>query len=156
MSSTVRHGKTLRDPSCKASVKARISALTPDSRRRWGRMSAHQMLCHLADSYRGVIGERAISSIRLRIPRPVLKWLVLNAPWPKNAPTRPEVDQEAGGTPPADFDADRAQLLDAIERFCAAPDSLRGPHPMLGCLTRDEWMRWGYRHAHHHLRQFGA
>jgi hypothetical protein len=30
------------------------------------------------------------------------------------------------------------------------------PHPILGRLSRGQWMRWGYRHMDHHLRQFGV
>jgi 3-oxoacyl-[acyl-carrier protein] reductase len=62
-----------------------------------------------------VIGERTISPQRLWIPRPILKWLILNAPWPRNAPTRPEVDQCAAGTPPTAFESDRLKLLAVIE-----------------------------------------
>jgi hypothetical protein len=29
------------------------------------------------------------------------------------------------------------------------------PHPMFGAMTTLEWMRWGYLHTDHHLRQFG-
>ena len=121
-------------------------------------MSAHQMLCHLTDSYRGVIGEREVSPARPPIPRPILKWLILDVPmrWPRNVRTRPEVAQDARGTPPTDFEGDRTQLLRAIDRFCSAPDAVRGPHPILGRLSHEEWMRWGYLHADHHLRQFGA
>lgn len=121
-------------------------------------MSAHQMLCHLTDSYRGVIGEREISTARYWIPRPILKWLILDLPfkWPRNSPTRPEVEQGLGGTPPDEFDTDRIRLLESIDRFCSTPDSQRRPHPILGSLTNNEWMRWGYLHADHHLRQFGA
>jgi hypothetical protein len=28
-------------------------------------------------------------------------------------------------------------------------------HPMFGGMTAKDWMRWGYLHADHHLRQFG-
>jgi hypothetical protein len=147
---------TLDDAAIRSSVIDRIQTLTPDSPRRWGQMSPHQMICHLTDSYCGVIGERAISPARMWIPRPVLKWIMLNAPWPKGAPTRPEVDQQVGGTKPADFEDDRRRLLASIERFCSAPSAARGEHPLAGALTDDEWMRWGYRHADHHLRQFGA
>ena len=121
-------------------------------------MSTHQMLCHLTDSYRGVIGEREISPLRMWMPRPILKWLILEAPfkWPRNAPTRPEVEQGLGGTAPGEFESDRIKLLESIDRFCSVPDSARGAHPILGRLSNDEWMRWGYLHADHHLRQFGA
>ncbi len=29
-------------------------------------------------------------------------------------------------------------------------------HPVFGELSEWEWMRWGYLHADHHLRQFGT
>ena len=116
------------------------------------------MLCHLTDSYRASIGERDLSMIRFPLPRTILKWLVLRAPmkWGKNAPTRPEVEQGKGGTPPTEFEADRRALLQSIDRFCLTADASRTPHPMMGVLSREEWMRWGYLHADHHLRQFGA
>ena len=121
-------------------------------------MSAPQMLCHLTDSYQAVIGERAVSTGRWPLPRVLLTWVVLEAPlpWPPNVPTRPELAQGAGGTPPADFEQDRRRLLEALERFCSAAPAARTAHPVLGPLTYPQWMRWGYLHADHHLRQFGS
>ena len=150
--------KTLADPGCRRSIEQRLAGLAPDAPRRWGKMSVHQMICHLSDSYRGVIGEKALSPVPWPVPHFLVKWTMLNLPWPKGAPTRPEMKQGAGGsgTPPVEFEPDRALLLAAIERFCAAPDSARGRHPVAGALTREEWLRWGYLHADHHLRQFGA
>ena len=148
--------KTLDDSASRQSISARISQLSPQSPRRWGKMTSHQMLCHLADSYSGVMGERKISLQKLPIPRLFLRWLTLNAPWPKNAPTRPEVNQLLSRTPPTEFEADRLKLLEAIDRFCAANDSARTPHPILGNLSHKDWMRWGFLHADHHLRQFGV
>ena len=157
------HKRTLANTASRESIVARISALRPEASRKWGKMTAHQMVCHLTDSYRSVMGERKVSpakpTLALRLmPRPVLMWIVLDAPikWPHNVPTRPENEQGAGGTPPAEFEDDRRELLASIERFCSAPDSHRGPHPMMGVLSREEWMKWGYLHADHHLRQFGA
>ena len=46
-------------------------------------------------------------------------------------------------------------LLHAMERF-AALERIAHPHPVLGRLTRRQWMRWSYLHTDHHLRQFGA
>ena len=119
-------------------------------------MSAHQMLCHLADSYRGVIGEKKISAMTLPVPQFILRWVVLRSPlpWPHNAPTRPEVKQGVGGTRPVEFESDRTQLVEVLNRFCSCSDSQRTPHPVFGNLSREDWMRWGYLHADHHLRQF--
>jgi hypothetical protein len=29
------------------------------------------------------------------------------------------------------------------------------PHPLFGPMSRAAWLRWGYLHLDHHLRQFG-
>ena len=48
--------KSLENPQCKAEILARIGSLRPDSPRCWGKMTAPQMVCHLNDSFRGVMG----------------------------------------------------------------------------------------------------
>ena len=64
---------------------------------------------------------------------------------------------EIGGTPPDDFEGDRRQLITLIERFTAqAKDVKFCPHPFFGDMSEDQWMRWGYLHCNHHLKQFGA
>ncbi len=93
------------------------------------------------------------------LQRTLIKWIALYAPmrWPKGLPTRPEVEQGAGGTPPVDFDLDRASLVSVIERFGDASRSLPcHSHPLLGDMRDSQWLRWGYLHADHHLRQFGV
>jgi Protein of unknown function (DUF1569) len=122
-------------------------------------MPAHQTICHLADSFRGTMGERHISPATGFAQRTVVKWFALYVPvpWPKGVPTRPEVQQGVGGTPPEDFHRDCAELIRLTDRFCdpsrnVASDS----HPIFGKMTRNEWLRWGYLHMDHHLRQFGA
>jgi hypothetical protein len=66
------------------------------------------------------------------------------------------VNQAIGGTPPAEFESDRRRLRALVERFAAQPpDFVFAPHPMFGAMSHDDWMRWGYLHADHHLRQFG-
>jgi hypothetical protein len=90
---------------------------------------------------------------------PLLKWLSLYAPmkWPKGVPTRPEFDQEAGGgTPPAQFETDKRNLLRSMEKFAGQPRGFSfRPHPMFKEMSERDWMRWGYLHVDHHLRQFG-
>ena len=85
-----------------------------------------------------------------------MKWGALYLPieWPKDVKTRPEMDQDLGGTPPDDFGCDRVRLLELTDRFCASNPGL--PHPFFGVLTDRERLRWGYLHMDHHLRQFGV
>jgi hypothetical protein len=151
--------KSLSNPHHLEAVLARLQRVRPETPRRWGRMTAPQMVCHLTDSFRAIMGERPSSPSPLKIPRwrqrlVKLVALQLPFPWPHGVKTRPDVDQERGGTPPREFAADVAELARACERF-AEDQRPRGAHYMLGPLTREEWCRWGYRHMDHHLRQFG-
>jgi hypothetical protein len=151
-------GKTLSNPEHRAEVIARAHLITSASQRRWGRMNAHQMICHLADSFRVTMGLKSNSSAP-GAPNKVMKWLALNLPvrWPHGVPTRPEVDQLLGGTPPKDFEPDRQELISLLDRFTRQPRDFEWqPHPMFGHMRDEEWMRWGYLHTDHHFRQFGV
>jgi len=74
--------------------------------------------------------------------------------WPHGVPTRPEIEQGVGGTPPAELERDRAELLGLIDAF--AERQTFGVHPVFGKMSQRDWLTWGYRHVDHHLRQFGA
>ena len=92
------------------------------------------------------------------ISRRLMKWIALNIPmqWPRGVPTRPEIDQEKSGTAPADFQADLRVVIAITAEFARLPRSFTfGTHPIFGTMTEADWMRWGYLHADHHLRQFG-
>jgi hypothetical protein len=100
--------KSLSQEQDKAEILRRLRTIRADSPRQWGRMSAHQMICHLSDSFLTVTGQRHASPASGPLQRTVIKWIALYAPlnWPTGVPTRPEVDQEAGGTRPSNFAAD--------------------------------------------------
>jgi hypothetical protein len=146
---------SLDDPGAVDALTARLGKLHAQRPRAWGRMTPHEMLCHLNDSFAGVLGDRPIASAEKWMYRTVIKYIALhtNLAWPKGAKTLPEVDQAIGGTKPTDFEGDRAQTLALLRRFAAPGAELR-PHPLLGVMTRGEWMIWGWRHTDHHLRQF--
>ncbi|MBL8291175.1 MAG: DUF1569 domain-containing protein [Bryobacterales bacterium] len=148
---------SLADPALRDQLLVRIAAVQPGSPRQWGRMTVHGMLCHLTDSFLSVTGDRPIQPASSLLGRTVMKWgaLYLPFPWPKGVPTRPEVDQERRGTPPTDFQQDKARLLDAFHRF-ANHDMDGRAHPIFGPLTQAQWQRWGYLHVDHHLRQFSC
>jgi hypothetical protein len=149
--------KSFLDLRCKHEILFRLSHISPGGPRRWGRMDAHRMVCHLSDAFRGAMGERPVETWRFSIWRAV-RYVALYVPvrWPHGIPTPVEIDQQYGGTPPAQFDADMRELLGCIHRFTARPRSFAfQPHPMFGTLSEYEWMRWGYLHTDHHLRQFG-
>jgi len=142
-----------------AELLERLRRVRPDSPRRWGRMNAHQMLCHCADAMRAMTGEILVSHDSPWFNRTFLKWAALwvPLPWKDGLRTRPELDQLGEAhTRPGDFEADRQEVERQIEIFIAAVK--RGglkPHPVFGPLTTAAWLRWGHLHVDHHLRQFG-
>ena len=151
--------KTLADRECEREIRARLERVGPETPRQWGRMTSGQMICHLNDAFLGVMGRRPTA-----IPHGFSVWrltkpIALYAPfkWPRGVPTRPEFDQQFGGTLPSDFAADMQRLAATIDAFLAQPRTFQfQPHPMFGVMSDNQWMRWAYLHVDHHLRQFGA
>ena len=151
--------KTLANVQDEAEIMQRLASIGPSSRRRWGTMTVDQMICHLNDAFRVALGGKSARPVKNQYNGPLMRWfaLWLPLPWPHGVPTAPECDGNLGGTPPADFERDKRELLALLERFAARPnDVAQQAHPFFGQMTEKEWMRWGYLHADHHLRQFGA
>jgi hypothetical protein len=53
------------------------------------------------------------------------------------------------------FGAEVAELDALIGRVTLNPDFVP-VHPILGSMSRANWLRWAYLHIDHHLRQFGV
>ena len=151
--------KTLGNEVDRTLVLERLGRLTAESPRQWGKMTPHQMVCHLNDSFKSVIGERQLSGSKSNVlTRTVVRWIALYAPfkWPHGVPTMAENDQERGGTPPVDFQRDLDDLSSMIDRLTSAERDFQwGHHPLFAEMSERDWMRWGYLHMDHHLRQFG-
>lgn len=150
--------RDLADSTQRVALVDRLRRLTPDSPRQWGRMTPHQAVCHLSDSFRAIMGDKSASSIATPFSRTVIKWIALNVPmkWPPGVKTMPEVDQEVGGTKPVEFARDRHDLEALMEQFAVKQGRELQPHPMFGPMTTEQWQRWGWLHMDHHLRQFGV
>jgi len=151
--------KTLARQCDKTEIIQRLREVRPESAGRWGRMSAHQMVSHLSDSFRVVTGQKHVTHATSLLQRTIVKWIVLYLPlpWPAGIPTRPEIDQELGGTRPVNFAADVAQLEALVELVASQTRSFDWQlHPIFGRMSEAAWLRWAYLHMDHHLRQFGA
>ena len=151
--------KTLANRESRTELIRRLRLVRADAVPRWGRMSAHQMICHLADASRMATGVMRVNGARGRV-RPLLMKLValyLPLPWPQGIMTSPEIDQLCGGTKPRAFDADVTEAEKLLETVAARAANAEWPvHPVFGRMSRAGWMRWGYLHTDHHLRQFGV
>ena len=122
-------------------------------------MTAAETICHLSDALKVAIGEKRAEPIGKWFTRTLMKWGALRSPtkWPRGVRTVPECEAGAGGTPPAEMEKDLNELRELVERFSGQPrDFAFAEHPMFGPMTDAEWLRWGYLHLDHHLRQFGV
>lgn len=146
---------SLWEPRRQAEIRDRLVRLHPDTPRRWGRMSASDMLAHLAQVLRVPLGDVHPTSvpglIRFRpLAHAVIHWM----PWPKG---RIQSPAGAGGKSSSDFDADRRIVLELLERFTSKNDHTGWPpHPLFGSMSKHDWGVFSYRHLDHHLRQFGV
>jgi len=147
-------GSILKD-SDRSAIVNRLQTLSATSVGRWGSMDVAAMLQHLRLSAEMALGELTMPSSNKRAFQVFpLKHLILYVlPFPKGAPTAPAL-KPGLATP---LEEERTALLSLLERIASAPDEGAGPaHPLFGPLT---WRQWGvltYKHADHHLRQFGA
>jgi DinB superfamily len=150
---------TIADPETLTRLLARLEQLTPTSERRWGTMTAAEMLCHLGDAGDSVLGRRVTPGTPPSgKKKSLLKWIALSSPfaWPKGVKTRPGVDPKQDGTRPEDFAADRARVVSGLRALAQANEAELAPfHVMFGPMSRRDWQRWAFRHVDHHLRQFG-
>jgi hypothetical protein len=152
--------RTLADPANRDAVTRRFDRLTPVTPAQWGTMTSTQMLRHLVIAFRMALGECPVAEASSRkFDNPLVRFAALSLPvrWPRGVKTLPEIDCCALQPSPAEFGQDRADLAILIRRFGdVSASSLRSTHPMFGPLTRTQWMRWGFCHSDHHLRQFGC
>jgi len=118
-------------------------------------MDAQAMLNHLRLSALMALGELPVACKSKRAFQVFpIKHLILHvAPFPKGAPTAPELLVSHA----APVDAIRSELVSLVERIGAWTGAGDGPvHPLFGRLSLREWGVATYKHTDHHLRQFGA
>jgi hypothetical protein len=118
-------------------------------------MDARAMLDHLRQSALMALGELPVACKSKRAFQVFpIKHLILHVvPFPKGAPTAPELLVPSG----ASLDVLRSELVSLVERIGTGPREGDGPvHPLFGRLSLGEWGVATYKHTDHHLRQFGA
>ena len=150
--------KNLFDATVANQVKSRLGQLDPQSERRWGKMTAAQMLAHCSVSLQWAVGEAVPDKLSLlaRWVGRLIKPMVFrnDDPMRKNSPTAKSLivaDER-------DFGKERDRLLRLIDKFEAEGPAgcTRNPHSFFGRMTPQEWAILMYKHLDHHLRQFGV
>ena len=146
--------KSIWQDEARQELNGRVGRLAWDRPAAWGTFTAPKMVCHLADSLRMAMGDLKVASKNLPIRYPPLKQLIIYvAPFPKGAPTAPELLARQ----PSEWATDIADVQALLARAASARTTDSWPeHPAFGRLSRRAWGVLIYRHMDHHLKQFGA
>jgi hypothetical protein len=147
--------KSLASAKVLLDIRGRLLQIEVDDRARWGLMTSTQMVRHLAFAYEVALGERAVKPMK-GIPPAVMKWVALRSGlrWPKNLSSTPELVRALDDHSQATLEELVGTTLEKMEAV-ASGTRWEPSHPMFGPMRPADWMRWGYLHADHHLRQFG-
>jgi hypothetical protein len=144
----------LHDPPHKAEILRRLKTLSPNAARRWGKMSVSQMLWHVNEAMEGALGRIQAEPMKVPLPRPLLKFLVLNFPWGKGAPTLKRWVPQSDNY---DFASEQTRCLRLVGELASKPlDDAWPDSATLGRMTGNEVSRLHAKHLNHHLTQFGV
>ena len=146
--------KMLHNPVHRAELEKRLAALRPDTPRKWGTMSVDQMLWHVNRTLQLHLGEITAPRERASLPRSVMKFLVLNFPWPKGAPTLAAL---VATEQRYDFAQERQRCLELLDSFARRRLDEEWPeNPIFGKVSGTDLSRLQAKHLDHHLSQFGV
>ena len=118
-------------------------------------MNVNQGLRHMAMAFQIPTGELQTTPVNPpKTPKWLLKFFLLNMKPPKNrAETFKEINMVRTNTNPTDFNTEKTNLKNMIEKFVAA-NNLIPENQLVGKFSRDDWGKLNYNHTDHHLRQF--
>jgi hypothetical protein len=137
---------------------SRINQLTNETQRKWGTMSASQMLAHCIVTYEYIYEPSKYKKPGLMmnlILKTVVKKAVTNEKTYKpNLRTAPDFIMKND----KNFDLEKKRLIDYINRVQQEGEAKfdgRISHSF-GKLNKTEWNNMFYKHLDHHLSQFGV
>src|SRR6185503_8114937 len=129
--------RTIWNAADRESILGRFERLAPDARPKWGKLDAPRMVTHVTDAVRASIGEVALTPKASPLRYwPVNVLVMFYLPWPKSAPTAPELLHRR----PAGWADELGTLRATLERFTARDVGEQwAPHAAFGRLTGPQW-----------------
>jgi hypothetical protein len=145
--------KSILDTGTRDEIIRRIQALTENSPRGWGKMNVSQMIRHCRQWDEMALGKKKYKQSLLgRIfGRVALKNFLKDEPVRKNLPT--VSDFKIRGE--ANVAEEKEKWIQEMRKYQnISPEGFM--HPFFGYLNKEQTGRMVYKHADHHLRQFGC
>lgn len=147
--------KTIFDGPTRADIIRRIESLTDKSTPQWGKMNVHQMIkhCILADEHFQGKREHKRAFMGYVFGKMALKNILKKErPFKPGEPTSAQfLVKETGG----DLSSEKQQWIDIVNDY-GHFSRLSIIHFFFGRMTKDQIGQFVYKHADHHLRQFGV
>jgi hypothetical protein len=147
--------KSVFEPSTREELIKRINSVTHQHQAHWGKMNAFQMLKHCTlceDMFHGKIKIKRVLPGLLFGKMVLRKSLKDNSPFGKNSPTSPLLKTT---TATGDIEQQKKEWITRIEQYENFNHS-DFVHPFFGPMTKEQIGAFTYKHADHHLRQFGV
>jgi hypothetical protein len=148
--------KTVLDQSTRDELISRIKCVNENSIRQWGKMNVWQMLKHCTIWDEWILGthkpQYKQSLLGLFFGKLALKSSVeSDKPMQKNMPAGFLVVKEKDG----DINLQKEKWIQRMNEYATYnnPDFV---HDFFGKMTKEQIGRFAYKHADHHLRQFGC
>ena len=138
----------------------RLNNLTPQTERKWGKMTPAQMLAHCNVAYSLVYNadeymHEKPKGFKKLILKLLVKGIVVGEkPYSKNGRTAPEFLINSA----KDFETEKAKMIENLNKtyeLGAAHFEGKESHSF-GKLTQKEWNNLFAKHIDHHLQQFGV
>ena len=133
----------------------RVQQLNKNSKPKWGKMNAGQMVWHCQGPFNIMLGKDHYG-----MKRP--NWLAIlffkkalynDKPWSKGLPTAKFLK----ASEEKDFSVEKTKLLELLKEVGENKNKKGwGKHPGFGYFTDQQWGQMQYKHIDHHLRQFGV
>jgi len=145
--------KTIFDPSAREELILRIDLVTENNAALWGKMNVSQMMKHCRQWDEMALGKTKYkqSFLGRLFGKIALKNMLKDEPMKKNLPTVPAFVIKDNGNV-AEEKSKWISLLREYEHF--SNDGFI--HPFFGAMTKENTGFVVYKHADHHLKQFGA
>ncbi|MCX6185387.1 MAG: DUF1569 domain-containing protein [Bacteroidetes bacterium] len=149
--------KSIYNPETLKEVISRIEKLTPETKAKWGKMNAAQMLAHCVEPL--IIATGKVNEPRMLIGRMLAPFIKKNyyndKPWQQNSPTAPAFIMTGMDK---DFEKEKTNLIAIMTEFSQGGEEkcTKHPNPFWGKLTAEQNGLGQYKHLDHHLQQFGV
>ncbi len=132
----------------------RLDKITPESQRKWGKMTVSQMLHHLNLAIGSGLGEYTLSDESNFISRGFNQFLILNIL--KRFPTNTKTAKPLKVIEQFDFEVEKQKLKEILAKaYHTKSDNDWGRHTYFGEMTRKNWGKLIMIHCNHHFQQFG-